>query len=529
MNVKHLGLAVGASAAVVLSSCSDSSSSKKVLTGPQTGTVTVNLDSEKVNFMQPAQIKMSGSALYDDVADTVTISLTLKNGSKSILHNPKALFSNLSEGTITGDGGFGPQPPSEGGAPTYVYFGPESIAPGSTATRDVVVDNVTGVDTMLTMDVDILVHPWFILPGGDDGVVATDSSGSGESVFINDVAEDTGFGGGGAPDAWTRADAKSPNGRYVYYTNRNQPAIVTYDTVDLSFTIGDSYMGGDIAHDGTGDVGFIDGLTQSPDGEHIYAVLSHGVHTYPFGSSMWPEPDEIEVLKLRATDLGVVERVTIWEPGPLPVGGPSGEVRGRRMVLTPDGSMGAVAIQNDGLVYLIDTSDLSVIDADDGTDGDQGFATTTFAPRIAAPSPDGSLIYVATNRLDTNDGTLEVIDVSDGSITTLAPDTVTVGNNMPTFLEFGPDGRLYYGRSYDSTVPGLSIYDPAGMSWTEIAGEMTAIAFRADAYYVWDDDAEEVRAFDYTDSELVFEATGATGLPNTDEAFGHGLVLTDED
>ena len=115
-------------------------------------------------------------------------------------------------------------------------------------------------------------------------VVTTDSSGTGESVFLTPLTEALGWDG----DAWSRADAKSPNSRYVYYTLRNQPAVVTYDTVEMTFTIGDSYMGGTIAHDGSGVIGFIDGLTQSRDGDHVYAVLNHGVHTYPHGGSMAP-------------------------------------------------------------------------------------------------------------------------------------------------------------------------------------------------------------------------------------------------
>lgn len=517
MNTRILGaVAIGAAASLV--ACSDSGSNSKALTGPQTGAATVDLTgADTVSFTQPSQIGLSGTATYDDVGDAVTISLTLKNSSKTVLHNPKVLVSALSEGAVVGDGSF--PSPAEGGGTDYVLFGPESVPPGGSTSRDVDFSGVTGVGTELTMDLEVVVHAWAFVPGNDDGVIATDISGTGEELDLFDI-EIEGFGWDG--DSWMRADTMSPDTRYIYYTNRNQPAVLMFDTVDQTLTIGDSLIGGTIAYDGTGVVGCIDGLSASPDGKSLYATISHDAHIATFDGD-YPVPSLIEVVRLDAKSLGVKDRLTIWEP-PLP--GPEGggppyeqDIRGRRMAISTGGSYGAVSVTGSGEVMMINLGSLSIMD----TWSVPGF----YSPRHVAINADGSTIACGFTWRDDNNGTLQMIDTATGTITPMAPPTVDPGTNAYIgFLEYGPDDRLYYGRPWDGSIPGVSIYDPVGASWTEITGYGNSISFGADDWCIYDDSASELRCFDYTDVEQTFPATGTTGIPITVGTWGHGLVIT---
>jgi hypothetical protein len=516
MTPKTVGILLLGAAA--LASCSSSSNGKKILAGVQTGTVTITLADGKVSFGQPKQIKVSGTAVYDDPTDTVTLSLTIKNGSKSVLHNAKVLVTGLSEGTLTADGTFGPSP-GEGSSPGYIYYGPESIPPGGTAARDIEFTGVTGVGTELTMDVEVLVHPWAFLPGNSSGVYAVDISGSGEELDLFTAGEINDFGYDS--DCWARCDAMSPDTRFVYFTNRNQPAILMFDTVDQTLTIGDSYLGGTIAFDASGDVGCFDGLTTSPDGNHLYGTLSHTAHISTFTSPNWPVPTEIEVLKINAKTLKVEKRVTIWTP---PVPGPGGEgadldIRGREVSTTLDGQFGAVSITGASEVVMLDLGSMSVMDT---------FATSGLDPRYAAISPDASAIVVAYTYRDSSDGTLEVIDTATGDLDTLVPDTLDVGTDTQgAFLRVGPDGRLYYGRCWNTSVPGVSVYDPVLETWTEFGGYGMAIHFGTDRWCYWDYDNGELHCYGYDDVELTFPATGALGLTPTVGSWGHGMVVTE--
>jgi len=522
----HKTLSVTLMGAALLAGCSSSSSGKKPLSGAQTGSTTIDLGTEDVAFTQPKQIKMDGTATYDDVADTVTVALTLTNKSKTVLHNPKVLVSGVSEGAVTGDGTYGLSP-TEGAASDYVYFGPESIPPGGTASRDVEFTGVTGVGTELTFDVEIIQNAWAFVPANDDGIQAVDISGTGNEIDLFNLGEIQDFGWDG--DSWQWCAAMSPDTRYVYYTNRNQPAIITFDTVDQTLTMGESLIGGDILYDATGVLGCIDGLTTSPDGETLYATVSHDVHIAS-NTGDYPTPSMIEVVKLSAKNLSVKGRVTVWtDPGPPPVslsgeGGGSPpynpEIRGRQISVTPDGTRGAVSISGASECSLLNLSSMSVIDT---------YTTAGFHPRYAAVSPDADYIVVNYTWRDDSDGTLEMIDTDTGVGTDLIPDTLDAGTSTYSpFLEWGPDGRLYYGRAWNASVPGLSIWEPVGDTWVEVTGLYgNAIHFGEDYYALFDDQNSELHMYDYTDVELDFPATLTSPLATTVGSWGHGLVVTE--
>lgn len=536
MSRKQLGLA--AALAVLGFGCSSGSSggggdSLVTLSGPQTGTISVDLSNGEVSITKPQAIKLSAEATYDDPTDQLTISLTAQNYSTSTLHNAKVLVTTLSEGGVTGDGAFGAAAGDGEPVPPYIYFGPNSLAPKDEATGEIIVTGVTGVSADWSMDLELVFHPWFITGSAYD-IAGEDASGSGQD-FTLDTSE-LSFDDGRASFV---PSALSSDGQKVYMGCRNQPAVAFLDLTTMTTTFSEDLTGGgSIAFDGTGSVGSVDGPTMSPDGNYLYAVLNLA-HFYPGGT--YP-PGEITLLKLNADDLTIAESLVVFDPptteeaGVLADGAPVTEYRGRSLSVNGDGTRGALPIMRLGLVAYVDLENMVLIDTypiDLGTptgDGGGGGFTTT-ETRFAAISPDASMIAVAFSYSSGSDGTLALVSTTDGSITTITPPTAETFAG-PGALQFGPDGRLYFGRNHlAATGAGLSIYNPATDTWIEQADVdgCAGIFFSSDgaSYYVKDYGDGDLHAFDVeTDAILTFEASGLDALTNTYSGNGHGLVVT---
>jgi len=136
----------------------------------------------------------------------------------------------------------------------------------------------------------------------------------------------------------------------------------------------------------------------------------------------------------------------------------------KRLSMSSDGSIGAVALFNGGRVILVDLDDMELIKSILVNDIDDD----KLEPHYTAVSPDGSKVYVAYNGND--EGSLDVIDTEDFSMTEF-PISVPNSDDVAD-LRFGPDGRLYYSRR-DGTNP-LFIFDLSTDPVTEVVIDGTA-------------------------------------------------------
>ena len=487
----------------------------------QTGDISVDLGTGVVTVNnQPTMLPLMGTAVYDNVLMTLTIDLTAQNDFPRLLNNLKVLVSNLNEGTVTGDGNFGGTP--------YVHYGLDALDLGASAVAQIVVDGVTGATDPITFDVEFLNHRMLYGDGRwDVGLIRIDASGTG----INDAISSEPLGYNGAVDDSSFDDGVvSPDGKFVYVANRNQPAITVIDTTTGTASIGiDLTTGGPaIAFDATGSVGFTDSVDVSPDGQFLYTVLTEGDH-----------PGSSDVQGARAaTDVYLVKvnRATLVEDSRVQlVAADATFAKGKGFDMDSAGTVGAVCIKELGQVFMVDLTTMAIIDTDPLTAGDQPFdvSATSTDPRQVAVSPAGDTLYVAYAGFGT--GALDVIDVGTGLITPLPLLSPTVDGQIGEF-GFGQDGRLYYENPESSaTEAALSIYTPSGGgSWVEVFSPSTGVnaygmAFTEDGsrYYLFDASSKALHEFDATTDTIVpNEADGGLTIPGSEIDSGHASMVS---
>ncbi|MHC5010571.1 MAG: hypothetical protein ACYTG6_06405 [Planctomycetota bacterium] len=496
--------------------------------GPQVGSLSVDLASGTVTVTtQPSHLTLSGAAVYDAGTMTVAIDLDVLNSAFGrLIFNLKAQVTGTNEGSVTGDGTFGGDP--------YVYYGPNALAPGAMETRTITVNNVTGAVDPITVDLALPNHPMIFVPqgSGPSGMQAVDSSGSGQSFAIdNDALIWDSVANNG--NNWTSDGVVSPDGRFLYTGFRCQPTVVVIDTTTMTPVLTADLSGaGNLQTDGSGTIGTVDKVRMSPDTRFLYAPLTLNRHTYDdtLQGAMGSNPD-CYLVKIDRATMTEVGRVTL-------ILGSTNDARAKAFSCNAAGTWGVTSLNQEGQVFLIDLVTMTIIDTDAGVPGVQPYDVSAMgmAPRDAAMSPDGSRIYVGFTGDDGSDGTLGVIDTATGMMTPLPLPSTYVRNYIGN-LVFGPDGKLYFAHGYTTIVgePGLSIYDPATMLWTEFydpSDALVSLFFSHDGtrYYtlLYNLSPNEIRAYQIgTDTVIPNEADGGPGivLPQSGN-WGHLGVIT---
>jgi sugar lactone lactonase YvrE len=499
--------------------------------------LSVDLGTNTLSIVQPANLTLSGTAVYDDAADTVTIDLTILNsGFPRLIFNLKTLVTALAEGTVTGDGTFSGDP--------FVYYGPEALAPGAMTTRQVVINGVTGAVDPATADLELLDHVMAYVPGGGYGGtpnLAIDTSGSGMSGMVDHFA--LAFSGAGGDNGIQDA-VISPDGRFLYLAARNQPMLIVVDTTTLTAVAGGDLTGNNnIQFDQTGSIGFVDGVVMSPDTLFLYALVTEGCHNYStegsnitgYGGPSLVANTTAWLVKLNRATLQEVGRVALTTNN---AGAPSVGAKG--LSLSPNGLRAACCLKNQGEVYLVETPTMTLFDADLGMAGSPPFDVSghSLRPRHTTFSADGNTLYVAHSG-GTDDKSLDVIDLTTRTVSPLAATANFAGYSYSETgdLVLGPDGRLYYTHPYKDTFPGLSIYDFGGGTWTDfhMAPDFispNAMTFSSDGTRYWlyhNSGGPDDRLYQFevgTDALVPNEADGADFIPLPSNGWGHTCVVS---
>jgi hypothetical protein len=441
--------------------------------GAQITELAVDISTGFVTVTGPATHLSVMGAAADTGGGTAIVDLEVLSNYPRLLFNLKAVVTAISDGAATGSGLFAGDP--------YVYYGPNALAPGAIAPGSFMISGLTG--TTFTMTIEWLDHPMVFVPGDNNGgpVVAMDSSGSGQAVQIDTYAfafQDLSSGNAG-----NQGGCVSPDGQFLYLSPRNQPGILTVDLTTMSAAMGTDLSGGMIAFDATGSVGFLDDVQMSPDGLFLYALMTLGAHAYSNenstaidgygGPSLQGLTSSVEVIKLDRMTQDEIARVTLGTGLPLDVN--SYSQVGKGLSLSPSGARLAAAIRNGGQAFVVETAGMTIFDADLGTVGDQGFATTTIGdqPRRTLFRDEDNLLVGFAGDADsaggTHDSTMLTIHLPTRTLGTLAPAAEYAGTytyNYMGAVRRHPDGRMFIFHPYDGNFPSVAVYDFGTGTWT---------------------------------------------------------------
>jgi hypothetical protein len=491
---------------MLAAACSNSSSSPP--TGgfppvqlPGTATIVVDIGTEPPTVTVPRQppgATLEVIAQHVDALDMVRMTVAIVNDGTEALHHVKAVFPALSDGELL-DPDLEPAPLYQD--EPYAWFGATALVPGGRTQRFVDVGGIDASETVLVFHLELVDHPAFIVSGFEDGRVwVGDSSGTGEGELSSPT--DLFRGGDASLPGRLRESAISPDGLYALFGTESA-----------------AIMGG--MHLANARVGVayeapVQGYTSSPvfdpDGEHFYSLVTIGVDRDYAG----PVYFESEVFLVKTSFQTLSPAAFVHLPTLHP------QARGRRLSITPDGTRAAVAVGEEGVVFVVDLLTMTVVDADAGTPGDQGFdvSATSARPEYAAIAPDGQAVYVAHSATI---GDLDRVDLTTGAVTSLQVEDPAGIPVPPGTVAFGPDGRLYTARM-GTNSPAASIWDPAAEVWTAVhpGTSASSLAFSGDGlvYYLADfgPTGGDVRAlFVHSDEPMAAEADGApvieTGMP----------------
>lgn len=231
--------------------------------------------------------------------------------------------------------------------------------------------------------------------------------------------------------------AVSPDGDYVYVSNRQDGTVSVIDTgsdsVAATIPVGDDPLE----------------VAVSPDGDHVYvtslldgavsvidtetdSVTTIAVGNGPRGVAVSPDGDTAYVTNLGDGTVSVIDTASNTVTSTIAVGDGPGLV-----AVSPDGDTAYVANLGDETVSVIDTETNSV--------------TKTIAvgelPAGVAVSPDGDRVYVANS-----DGTMSVIDTETNTVTA----TIAVGGG-PRGVAVSPNGTRAYVTNDAVTIDGDTV------------------------------------------------------------------------
>lgn len=505
---------------------------------PQTATLSIDVATHEVTVSsQPENFNLSGSVReFMPFAPGVPLGLALRvqNATGRPVFNLKAVVTSVSDGMskvfIGGQGVFAGSP--------FIHFGNAGIDIGATRTQYLGISGYDDTATSIDLEITLVDSPLVLTTddyyGGN--LHAGDLSGVGFSTYL-DIDQFT-FGGGSSNPM---RGVMAPDGRYAYYGLRNQPAILIVDTLTLTPMVGPSLMATEVANDETGAVGMTRAVTMSPDGMYLYVTLMTQMHAYECSTSTYNGTDQtvemdppsigtIEVVKLDRATLAEVDRAVLLT-------GVS-EAQGRELTLSADGSRGAIAIKVDsdsygvpaeqvhGRFFVINTSDMSIIDGDDSADF-QSFDVSAIDAKVYAAtiSPDGTSVYVLTT---SDESPLVNVDIATGTATPVDGHELS-GDTYTKNLTFGPDGRLYWMDYYlggHIFTPGASASDG---TWTHgLDTNVRDIAFIPSrlqyVHFLFSDDA--LKVYDMVSDSLINSESDDAPTRSIGEIEAHSSLVT---
>lgn len=465
------------------------------------------------------RVSTTTTTLGDGSDSALRVFLEITNNSTRPTFATKAVVTALSTGTAAGRYEIDGVP--AGGVTT------RGLAIGETGQLSFDIEDFANATSPVTVTLQVREDPVVIVSGGwKESFVAVDSSGSGMEVEIG--SEPTGFQGWDN-DSRHRDGIIARDGRMMYLGHHEMPMVVGVDMTTFR-----PVMALDL-DDGTG-VGHVNSVTAGPNGDFIYAVVNYGTHAAAWedsgvqGLNVCVESgdcrataEQSDLVKIRLSDFTEVARVTLLTDS-------QNGLRGRRLAMDAAGTVGVVPLFRESAIAVVDLEAMTKTTTID-------LSSLGKLPQEAAVSADGATAWVAFKDYDfnatvvpdldsTNDGTLGVVDLAASTVTPLAPPTLS-SENRPGFLERTPAGVIVYGRKNQSAGGAVSVYDPAGGTWTEVVFAPAIEGANGMEYpakgalgYLYDKGASRIFVVDVSTGDLV------RAIDSDQAGFGHKTLVT---
>jgi hypothetical protein len=483
---------------------------------PQSGALSIDLGSGAVTVLtQPSGLTLSGTAVYNAMAMTLTTSLTVQNDAGRPLFNLKALVGTVNEGIPSGS-------TLPGTMTFYSYYGPGALDVAASESRDIVLTGVTGGLDPITIDLSFVDAPMFYGAnyGGDWVMFDTSLSGEAHAFVLDDGLTTAG--------KQLRQGVISSDGLFVYAGEKQSPFISVIDTTTNTVAATMDLSGG-----GVGNVG---GITRSLDGNFLFAAYNDGnhYHTGPDDSSGTPTPSNVEVIEFDRATLMETRSVTLRA-----VGDNADAVNAREIRLSPDGLRLAIVASNKaGIVnelWFVDVATFTVIDTDVGMAGVQpvGLPSGTALAEYLAWSGDGSRIFVGFNDYRWGAGLpADVVIVDPATFATISVPIAGGGQTSSVFA--AGQTALYYASRRSSAAP-LVVLDPVGMLQTPVPAasgstQATGVIFHPDGSRYYVADYNNVSVFDtLTNTQIDADNDLGNGISDVimpEQARAHMMVVS---
>lgn len=392
-------------------------------------TVTVDLTDGTLDATSPPDMGVSVGVELTPALDAMNLVLDVTNLTPSPMYSIKAIFTNVSAGTVEGTTPYDGDP--------AVYFGANALGPGSSFNRKVSIAGIPNGTTNITIELELATHP----------LVITSGFKSGEQITMNDSSFGNfahnarfGFFEGYQPQnnrgGLTVGAALSPDGLRLYATAHNMPEVKVFDLETMEQVLSSGNLGG-LGTPPTGGAR----MAMSPDGQFVYVTLTDAIHGGQelFGCTNRPDGNcpitNVHLVKLNADDLTEVGRLTL-ESNINNTASPSAV--GMAPAVSPDGTRVAVPVDLLGRLHFVDATTMQSV---------WGISTTTNRPRAAAIKPDNGVVYLHNKNAE-----LSIVNTST-QVETQLTGTGFGGTSDHGSMQYGPDGMLYVTRFRNNSAP----------------------------------------------------------------------------
>lgn len=405
----------------------------------QQATIEVHLAAQQVIVTkQPKDVRLAPAGTFQVGSTDAEVDMGVTSTSGKVLTNLKLVVSAIDGADADGNAVVESDP--------ALHFG-LAVPIGGDAISKLKLANVGGTDP-ITITFEVYSDPVLVGPGnsGNSGGYKMVDPRSG--TIIEMPCEVYGPSPNNPQRCSYAGITRAPNSSTFYAGFRQAPHVIAFDPVGDTRVVSAPLSAN--VHSA------VTSVAVTPDGNTVLALLNDGQHWNPNSNPFaWSwTGNSVQVVRLNASDLSEIDRVTLISDGVDPI-------VGRGLAVDGGGTFAAAAVfgPNDRRIYRINLAAFNV--------NNQVTVGGTARINSVAISNDGSDIYIGMNS-----GTgADVMGKWSPPAAITNIDLPTAGNSPRMGrMKFGPDGRLYLNMR-QGTPSGVYAFDTNTQTFSQITGQ----------------------------------------------------------